>query len=109
MLSKKERLNTKAFNRSFSVGARIHTQSFQCIYTRTADRKIAVVVPKKVVRHAVHRNKIRRRVYNGVRDVCRMYSCTGTFIFLAKPRIIERTYQEICTEIQTICKKVSAQ
>lgn len=106
MITKKERLNKKAFNRSFSKGVRIHTSSLVCIYQKSNQQQVAVVVSKKIARRAVVRNKIRRRVYNGVRAVCAKEQCTGVYIFLVKKSILPKTYQEICAELQTVLAKV---
>jgi ribonuclease P protein component len=64
MLSKKERLSRDAFNRFFSTGKRLRSDSFDLIYTPHPTFHGAVVISKKVASRAVARNRMRRRVYS---------------------------------------------
>lgn len=69
MLSKKERLSRDAFNRFFSSGKRLRSESFDLIYTPNTVFHGAVVISKKVASRAVLRNKIRRRVYSLLQEL----------------------------------------
>lgn len=92
MLAKKNRLSRDEFNRFFSLGKKVHTPYFQLIHLATEPFKVSVVVSKKVAKTAVQRNKIRRRIYDIVRNHQKQYSITGVYIFLTKPPITTLPY-----------------
>ncbi len=70
MLPKEQRLNTKDVALVFGLPRKTsHTKYFKVIvaqHKKLTQKKYAVVVSKKVAPLAVVRNKIRRRVYNGI-------------------------------------------
>ncbi len=100
MLPKKERLSRDAFSRFFSMGKRHHSPSLQVVYTPYESLHVSVVVPKKVQKSAVKRNKIRRRIYDIVRNYRKERGIQGVFIFLAKATIIELAYVQMKEEVQ---------
>lgn len=95
MLQKKKRLTREEFNRFFAVGRRIHSPTLQIIFTPNQTVHVAVVVSKKVAKHAVQRNKIRRRMYDIVRNYLKETQVTGVFIFLVKKPILTMEFTEI--------------
>lgn len=99
MLPKKERLSRNEFNRFFSAGKRIHTPLFTLVYTPCHELHTAVVVPKKCAPLAVVRNKIRRRVYESVRQYRKMHGFCGVCIFIVKKGIQEVTYPTLAKEV----------
>ena len=70
MLPKKERLSREEFTQAFSRGRKTHTAYASIITHKAADFKAAVVVPKKVYKSAVTRNRMRRRVYGLLKPLC---------------------------------------
>jgi len=105
MLPKKERLSRAEFNRFFSMGKRMHSPSVQVVYSPHPELHASVVVSKKVARLAVKRNKIRRRIYDIVRNYRLQNPVTGVFIFLTKPSVNTLTYEALKDEIQTCIQK----
>ncbi len=109
MLPKKERLSRVEFNRFFSVGKRHHSPSLQVIFTPYKNLHVSVVVSKKVAKSAVVRNKIRRRIYDIVRNYRSEKSVVGVFIFIVKAPIITSTYPtlkvEVVSAVQDVIKK----
>lgn len=102
MLAKKERLTKSDFDRFFASGRRHHTPLFTLVYTPSADFHGAVVVPKKILKSAVKRNKVRRRMY----DVLRRQSCSGgvcgVYILLMKPEGVTAPYTELKEALGTL-------
>ncbi len=84
MMSKKERLSREKFNRFFSVGRRHHAPHLQLIYTAHPVLHASVVISKKIEPLAVKRNKLRRRIYDCVRNYAHAHKIKGVFIFIAK-------------------------
>ncbi len=101
MLKKKERLTREAFNRFFSVGKRTHSPVLQVIFTPHTVLHVSVVVSKKIAKQAVKRNKIRRRIYDIVRNYSRETKLHGVFIFLVKQPITLMDYKEIQQQVRT--------
>ena len=111
MLKKKERLTREAFNRFFSIGRRVHSPALQVIFSSHSTLHVSVVVSKKVAKQAVKRNKIRRQIYDIVRNYSKEAKIKGVFIFLVKQPILGMEYAEIqklvCTQVGDILKKYS--
>ena len=101
MLPKKERLSRMAFSQFFAVGKRSHFPSFQVVYVPHQSLHASVVVPKKIARHAVQRNKIRRRIYDILRNYRSEKKIHGVFIFLVKSSVLEKDYVLLKNEVRT--------
>ena len=102
MFKKKERLKRVEFSRFFSLGTKYHSPIATLVYTKNEIFHAAVVVSKKVSKSAVKRNKIRRRVYNVIRNTNK----TGVFIFILKPKSIELSFEELKKSIVELINKV---
>lgn len=108
MLSKKERLSRKEFSRFFSMGRRTHTTLFQIVYTHHNTLHVSVVLSKKFVRSAVLRNKIRRRIYDIVRQHRKTTGVVGVYIIIIKSSTIhQKTYQELKKEVIDCIQKIN--
>lgn len=101
MLSKKERLTRVEFDRFFAVGKRIHTPTLQIIFAESPTFHGSVVIPKKVYKKAVDRNKIRRRLYAVLYQFSRQHKQTGTFIIIAKPPVTKVAFALCVAELKT--------
>ena len=106
MLPKKERLSRTEFNQFFSMGKHIHSPSFQIVYVSRDSLHASVVVSKKIARHAVQRNKIRRRIYDILRNYRSEKSLRGVFIFLVKPHILTIEYQVLKNEVRACIESI---
>lgn len=85
MLSQKYRFHSRGGVRYvYQKGKTIRTPVFSLIYTPNTrgKRRIAVVVSKKVLKHAVGRNRIRRRVYEAIRLELANYPQPMDYIFV---------------------------
>jgi len=105
MLSKKERLSRKEFSRFFSLGKRSNSKIFTLVYSPHPTFQASVVVPKKVEKSAVKRNKIRRQIYDIVRSHQKTEDFVGVFIFLLKSNTKELKHEEVIEEVLEIIKK----
>lgn len=108
MLPKKERLSRSEFNRFFSVGKRLHTPLFTMVYVPDSVLHASVVVPKKVSTKAVVRNKIRRQIYDIVRQHRSRLRTQGVFIFLVKPAVGGASYEMLKKEVVASISKTQA-
>lgn len=107
MLKKRERLTAAMFDRFFSSGRRVHGTYVQLVYTPFPQFHGAVVVGKKLLRSAVARNKLRRRIYAALYSVRRTEDMTGVYILLAKPPAITAPYGALADEIRMLAGRVS--
>jgi ribonuclease P protein component len=87
MLTKKERLTRAQFDRSFSIGKRIHTPHMQIIIAESDSFHGAVVVPKKVYKKAVDRNSVRRKLYAVLYETNKKRNLHKTIILIVKSAI----------------------
>ncbi len=99
MLPRKKRLSREKFNRFFSLGKRLHGNGFTLIYSPYSSFHASVVVSKKAAQHAVKRNKVRRRIYDILRQYNKIHNNTGVYIFLTKADIQNKEYSELKEEI----------
>lgn len=103
MFTKRERLSRTAFTQYFAAGRRFHTPALTLVYTPEAPFGVSVVVGKKVSKLAVGRNRIRRRLYAGMR---RVFSESGTpaavCIVIAKPLAATYTRAALAAELATL-------
>lgn len=70
MLSKKYRFHSRGgVNYVYQKGKTVRTSTLALVYTpnQRGYRRFAVVVSKKVLKSAVGRNRIRRRIYEAIR------------------------------------------
>ena len=102
MFAQRERLDRVAFAHVYKVGKRIHTPGFVLIFVPSPDRKVAVVVGKKVAQSAVARNMLRRRLYAVLFEADVR---TGHSVVIAKPPTRTYPYTKLQTEITTALKR----
>jgi len=87
MLSKKQRLTRTGFTSAFSAGKRMHTPTMQVIICPSDSFHASVVVPKKVYKNAVDRNKLRRKIYAVLYEQNKKKPFSKTVIIIVKPSI----------------------
>jgi len=69
MFPKQHRLSSTEFTTLFNTGKKIHTDTFFIVKDgNSQETKFAVVVPKKISKLAVGRNRIRRQVYAYIKN-----------------------------------------
>ncbi len=105
MLKKQERLTKKEFDRSFSVGKRVHSPTIQLIYEKGASFHGAAVVGKKVHKKAVDRNRLRRRMYGVLYRHQKTHKRTGTYILIAKPALTKVSKAVFSQTLESVLDK----
>lgn len=80
MLPRRHRLSRKEFDRVFLAGKNKYSSFFRVKYLPNNDFKLAFVVPKKLVKGAVIRNKLRRQLYQILPSSLK----TGQFVLVLK-------------------------
>jgi ribonuclease P protein component len=108
MLKKKERLTRKEFDRSFSIGKRLHGSFVQLIFSPSESFHCSVVVGKKVSKKAVERNRLRRRVYAVAYAHHMSASIQKTFIVVLKPPALTANPAVLRDEVLELLKKASS-
>ena len=82
MFKKRNRINGSGFEHYFKTGKRLHSPSFTLVYSDEQHLKVAVVVPKKVIKTAIGRNRLRRQMYHVLKPA--RSGATGVFIIIVK-------------------------
>ena len=103
MFSAKQRLSRTAFTEYFKVGRRFQTSALTLVYSPAAPFGVSAVVGKKVSKLAVGRNRIRRRLYAGMRGSFDASGVTkGVYIVIAKPVATTYTREAFATELAAL-------
>ena len=111
MLSKKNRLKkNKDFNKIFKKGKKINEEVLLLIILKNnlKETKVGVVINKKVSKKAVIRNKIKRRIYNSIRNKLPEIEKGFDFLIIVRPEIKEKSFFEINKIINKSLKKTEA-
>ena len=104
MLGKSERVSRTTFSTYFRSGRRFQSPHVTLIYTPAPTSKGAVVVPKKVARRAVVRNRLRRRLAHTLTESAVFTTHPGVYIIIAKagaPQCPRRELRAELTELLT--------
>jgi ribonuclease P protein component len=103
MFSAKQRLSRPAFTEYFKAGRRFQTPALTLVYSPTALFGVSAVVGKKVSKLAVGRNRIRRRIYAGMRrSFDELSLAKGVYIVIAKPIAAKYTREALAAELATL-------
>lgn len=105
MLKKKQRLTTKEFDHVFSNGKRYHSPTLQLIHSSSDTFHGSAVVGKKVFKKAVDRNRLRRRLYGVLYRYQKEQPLSGTFIFIAKPKLKEVEKEGFTQEVESLLQQ----
>ena len=105
MLPKKNRLNKKEVEFIFKKG-KTHKEGFLLLkiikYKELPYSSFSAVVPKKISKKAVERNKIKRRIRESLRKKLSQIQPGFKGIFIALPEIINQDYKIIDKNINKI-------
>ncbi len=101
MLKKENRLPLK--NKLISKAA-ISTEHFiiKIAENNTKSIRSAVIIGKKIDKRAVYRNKMRRQVYELLKDLMIKTRPGTDILFIMKKSILEKTKQALFLEIKNI-------
>lgn len=107
MFSKQFRIAAKEFNSLIKGGVRMHSPSLMLQFVSGDLYKFAVVVPKKVFKKAVDRNKVKRVLYGYLKKAyTEELLATGMYILVLKKPANQKTLQEIKNEVQGLLDRV---
>ncbi len=103
MLPVKKRVTKKLFDEILKKGVVFYGSFFTFRYINNTEiRRYAFVVPKKIAKKAVDRNKLKRRAYNIIRS---LPTKNSSGIFFYKKNGIDASYLDIKNDIIFILKK----
>lgn len=106
MLSRTNRLYTKHVDAVMEKGRVVHSSLFLLrSLAGQIDTRIGVVAPRKTVKKAVDRNKIRRIVYHAVRPLTQKGITGNHIVIIAKPAVLDMSVQDVHTELQSLFVK----
>lgn len=109
MLSQKYRFHSRGGVRyTYQKGKSVRTPLFSLIYTKNLrnHRRFAVVVSKKVLKSAVGRNAIRRRVYEAIRLEMVDFTEPVDYIFVVHNKsILDMPFLELRREVRTLLER----
>lgn len=108
MLSKKDRIKTERFEEIIKNGKTIHSSLLYTKFLPNKKQRFAVSVPKKIVKTAVGRHFLKRRI------MCSVYNNKNKFpfadyIIFVKPQFVGTQKIEFDKIIEELAKKVASQ
>lgn len=106
MLPKKNRISKEGFPASQRQGTRFFSSLFSgVVYKNDIGARVAVVVSKKTARTAVVRNRIRRRIYNAIRQYLKNFLYPAFVVVYPKKEVSVVLFSALKTEIETALRK----
>ncbi len=85
MIKKKYKLKRKEFEIVFKKGKRWNDDLFYYVFLESDEEKFSVVISKKKIKKAVERNKIKRIIFDKIKDRKKFFKNLNLIIFLKKP------------------------
>lgn len=75
--------------------------------TRRHYSRVAIIVSKKVLKHAVDRNRARRRLYEIMRQRLLQFNrVIDVAVMIYQPRVLDMSYDELCLEVDKCLNKL---
>lgn len=109
MLAKKYRFHSRGGVRfTYQKGKTIRTPKMSLVYNTNSrnHQRFAVVISKKVIKSAVGRNRVRRRVYEAIRSLLPEYTIKNDCIFVIYSKDIkEMNFAELTKLIQGLLEQ----
>ena len=109
MLAKKYRFHSRGGVRfTYQKGKTIRTPKMSLVYNANSrnHQRFAVVISKKVIKSAVGRNRVRRRVYEAIRSLLPEYTLKNDCIFVIYSKDIkEMNFAELTKLIQGLLEQ----
>lgn len=107
MLKKENRLRGKNnFALMREKGRLIQSPLFGLVILEGEDKRFGIVVSKKISKIAVERNRIRRRIYEGVKKKWEIIPKNVWGLFLVKKEILEMDTMQIEKEVERLFKEI---
>lgn len=108
MLPKKRRLTKNRVDMIFKDGKTVHGHLLYLKYQTggTPPSRVSVVVPKKNIKAAVDRNRMRRRIYGAVEKVIDVLPPNSHVVVVATNDVRSVGFDDLISEVKTLFKKV---
>ena len=69
--------------------------------------RVAMIISKKVLKHAVDRNRARRRLYEIMRQRLAQFNrVVDVAVMIYQPRVLDMSYDELCLEVDKCLNKL---
>lgn len=107
MLPKTQRISTNRFGEIVNSGKNLN---FGAFYIKTLPNDItrfAVAVPKKVVKGAIKRHFMKRRLFMAIKNHINLFPAKDYIVFVNK-EAEKMTFEEIDQKIKDIAQKVAS-
>ena len=109
MLAKRYRFHSRGgMKYTYKKGKTIRTPKISLVYNKNERnrQRFSVVVSKKVLKSAVGRNRIRRRVYEAIRQELPGYKAKNDCIFVIFSKdVLTMPYNELCSLIHSLIEQ----
>ncbi len=104
MFSKSSRLNSRIFNNIFKKGTMVFSKYFRMKYYPTDVVSVAVVIPKKILKKRIERNREKRRITHILKEII-PHDTYFSYIFWLTKDSSDFSHKELKQHIQDFLKK----
>jgi ribonuclease P protein component len=106
MLPKSKRLTTAEFDAVMKNGRASHSSLFTLRWTDShKDTRISAVAGQKILKTAVGRNSMRRRIYSSIRKISSRWPKGIHGIIFAKQSAVTAEHKALCIDIESLFVK----
>ena len=111
MIDQKYRFHGHAsLNYTFGHGQQVRGRDISIKFVDNHRRRysrVAIIVSKKVLKHAVDRNRVRRRLYEIMRQRINQFDRVVDVVVVAyQPRVMDMPYAELVSEVDRCLAKL---
>ena len=106
MLPKTSRITTSRFSEIVKIGKNLGFGPFYLKTLPNTEARFAVAIPKKLIKGAIKRHFLKRRVFNALKSSKNLFP-NGDFIIFANKEAIDMSFEDIKNKLEEIAKKVA--
>lgn len=105
MLSGKNRLNKKEIGKLREEKLTVLQGQFLGLICKPLnEKKFSLIVSSKISKKAVERNKIKRLLYDTIKEF--FFDLNGHFLFLAKKNIVKAQKEDLARDLENFRKRI---
>ena len=106
MFSQKQRMNSKTVAQTLKTGKRFFTSFFRGTFVVQDDFMVSVIIPKKIIKKRIHRNREKRRILHSLKIVLNGTSPKCALILSLQKNTHALSFEELNKELELVCKKI---
>ena len=107
MLPKNERITTEEFEKIIASGKVVRNEIAHLKFLPSDTKKFAVAAPKKIIKTAVMRHFMKRRIYNTLQE-CRDIFPNGSYVVFVTKELMATEKKDFKGVLVSLAQKVAS-